>query len=127
MAYFSKKLLTREQKYATIEKECLAIKLGMETFRVYLLGKEFTIQMDHRALKWLTRFKDNNNRLMRWSFSIQPFQFQVQHRKGIGNANTDALSREAELDGQSEPEEGGRGVEEGQITKGQRLSHDLAN
>ena len=58
---------------------------------------------------------------------MQPFQFQVQHRKGIDNANADTLSRQAELDGQSEPEEGGRGVEKRQITKGQRLSHDLAN
>ena len=38
IAYFSKKLLPREQKYSTIEKECLAIKLGMQAFRVYLLG-----------------------------------------------------------------------------------------
>ena len=83
MAYFSRKLLPREQKYATIEKECLAIKLGMEAFQVYLLGKEFTIQTDHRELKWLTRFKDNNNRLMRWSLSMQPFRFQVQHRKEL--------------------------------------------
>ena len=51
VAHFSRKLLPREQKYGTTEKEYLAIKLGMEAFQVYLLGKEFTIQMDHRALK----------------------------------------------------------------------------
>ena len=49
VAYFSRKLLPRKQKYATTEKECLAIKLGMEAFRVYLLGKGFTIQTDHQA------------------------------------------------------------------------------
>ena len=43
VAYFSRKSLPREQKYATTEKECLAIKLGIEAFQVYLLGKEFTI------------------------------------------------------------------------------------
>ena len=58
---------------------------------------------------------------------MQPFQFQVPHRKGIDNANADALSRQAELDGQSEPGEGGKGVEQGQFTKdsrGQRLHHN---
>lgn len=38
VAYFSKKLLPREEKYSTIEIECLAIKLSVEAFRVYLLG-----------------------------------------------------------------------------------------
>ena len=30
--------MPREQRYATVEKECLAIKLGVETFQVYLLA-----------------------------------------------------------------------------------------
>ena len=45
----SRKLLPRETRYSTIEKECLAIKLGVEAFRVYLLGRKFEIQTDHRA------------------------------------------------------------------------------
>ena len=49
VAYFSRKLLEREEKYSTIEKECLAIKLAIQAFRVYLLGKPFTIQTDHRS------------------------------------------------------------------------------
>ena len=59
VAYFSRKLLPREQRYATVEKECLAIKLGVEVFQVYLLGREFIIQTDHRALQWLTKFKNS--------------------------------------------------------------------
>ncbi|KAL5469182.1 hypothetical protein EMCRGX_G030400 [Ephydatia muelleri] len=39
VAYYSKKLLHREERYSTIEKECLAIKLGMFAFRTYLLGR----------------------------------------------------------------------------------------
>ena len=42
VAFFSHKLLPREEKYATVEKECLAIRLGIEAFRVYLLGRPFT-------------------------------------------------------------------------------------
>ena len=51
VAYFSRKLLPHEEKYATIEKECLAIKLAVEAFSVYLLGRHFTIQTDHRSLE----------------------------------------------------------------------------
>ena len=93
VAYFSRKLLPREQKYATIEKECLAIKLACEAFKVYLLGRQFVVQTDHRALEWLNRLKDNNSRLTRWSLSLQPFEFTVKHRAGTANSNADALSR----------------------------------
>uniref|UniRef100_A0A1X7TA94 Reverse transcriptase RNase H-like domain-containing protein n=1 Tax=Amphimedon queenslandica TaxID=400682 RepID=A0A1X7TA94_AMPQE len=64
VAYFSKKLLPREEKYSTIEKECLAIKLGVKAFQVYLLGKQFQIQTDHRALVWLNNMKDKTSRLI---------------------------------------------------------------
>ena len=48
IAYFS---IPREQKYSTIEKECLAIKLGVEAFCVYLMERTFEIQTDHRSLE----------------------------------------------------------------------------
>ena len=51
IAYFSKNLLPREQRYSTVEKECLAIKLATHAIRVYLLGRKLIIQTDHRALK----------------------------------------------------------------------------
>eukprot|EP00731_Ephydatia_muelleri_P034076 Em0046g19a len=93
VAYYSRKLLAREQKYATIEKECLAIKLATQAFRVYLLGRPFIIQTDHRALEWLDRLRENNAKLSRWSIALQPFKFQVCHRPGKDNGNADCLSR----------------------------------
>ena len=93
IAFFSRKLLSREEKFSTIEKECLAIKLACQSFRVYLLGRPFLIQTDHRALEWLDRLKENNVRLTRWSLALQPFQFEVKHRPGRDNGNADALSR----------------------------------
>ena len=93
IAYFSKKLLDRERKYAVVEKECLAIKLGLQAFSVYLIEKPFIIQTDHRALQWLQKFKEGSSRLMRWSLMLQPYQFTVEHRKGQENASADGLSR----------------------------------
>ena len=95
VAYWSRKLLPREQRYSTIEKECLAIKLGAEAFKVYLLGRTFTIETDHRSLVWMERLKDTNNRLARWSLALQCFCFSVKHRAGSLNGNADALSRAA--------------------------------
>ena len=92
VAYYSRKLLAREQKYATVE-ECLAIKLGMQHFHVYLLGRLFVVQTDHRALRWLDQAKDTNSRLCRWSLGMQTFKFKVEHRAGTSNGNADSLSR----------------------------------
>ena len=118
IAYFSRKLLPREVRYSTVEKECLAIKLGMETFRVYLLGRKFTVETDHRSLVWLNKLKESNSRLTRWSQALQPFNYSVVHRAGLSNGNADALSRVstvAEHDGATNSfvaEEGGWSVKE---------------
>ena len=95
IAYFSRKLIPREERYSTVEKECLAIKLGVHAFRVYLLGRPFVVQTDHRSLEWLHRLKENNARLTRWSLSLQPYDFTVEHRAGTSNGNADGLSRGA--------------------------------
>ena len=116
VAYYSQKLLPREERYSTIEKECLAIKLGIHAFRVYLLGKPFTIETDHRALEWLDRVKDNNPRLTRWSLYLQPYQYQVVYRPGHSSGNADGLFRGiGTTTSCTKPQfaagEGGRGVE----------------
>ena len=108
VAYLSWKLLHREQKYATIEKECLAIKLEVEAFQVYLLGDEFMIQTDHRVLQWLKKFKDSNNWLLRRGLVFQSFRCQVVHCKGQDNGNADSLSRQAEWQNSLRPEKGER-------------------
>ena len=93
VSYFSRKLLPHETRYATVEKECLAVKLSIEQFCVYLTGRRFTVQTDHSALRWLDCMKDQNARLTRWSLALQPYQFDIQHRAGRKNVNTDSLSR----------------------------------
>ena len=81
IAYFSRKLLSREKNYSTIEKECLVIFLGIKAFEIYLLGRQFIIQTDHQSLTWLNKFKDKNPRLTRWSLMLQSYNFIVQQRK----------------------------------------------
>ena len=93
VAYYSMKFLPREEGYAAVEKECLAVKLGIHTFRVHLLGRKFVVVTDHRSLEWLQRMKGNNSRLTRWSLNLQPYHFEVQYRPGKTNSNADGLLR----------------------------------
>ncbi|XP_039862407.1 uncharacterized protein LOC120718122 [Simochromis diagramma] len=91
--YLSRKLLPRETNYSTVEKEALAIKWALEKLRYYLLGREFELETDHRALTWIQSMKDHNSRLTRWYLSLQPFRFTIRHRPGKLNVVADYLSR----------------------------------
>eukprot|EP00064_Thunnus_orientalis_P002528 superscaffoldBa00000188_g2535 len=78
---------------AVLAQEGLAIKWALESLRYYLLGREFDLETDHRALTWMNSMKDHNSRLTRWYLSLQPFQFQIRHRAGKTNVVADYLSR----------------------------------
>ena len=95
VAFASRKLLPREMNYSTIEKECLAIVWALKFFNTYLYGQVFTIETDHQPLSWLHRMKSSNARLTRWALAIQPYQFEIKHRRGQENGNADGLSRGA--------------------------------
>lgn len=93
VAYISRKLYPREVRYSTVEKECLAVKWALDTFRYYLLGREFTIETDHRPLQWMDRMRDTNARITRWYLSMQPYKFNIRHVPGKSNTTADFLSR----------------------------------
>ena len=95
LAFFSWKLLDRERNYSTVEKECLAIVAALKHFEVYLLGRTFVVQTDHRALKYLNSMRSTNSRLTRWALTLQDYNFRVKYRPGESKGNADALSRQA--------------------------------
>ena len=53
VGYASKKLSLAEAKYPIIEKECLAVVWFIRCFKLYLAGKRFTLQTDHKPPKYL--------------------------------------------------------------------------
>ena len=93
ISYFSRKLLEWEKHYAVTEKEALSVFWALNLLRPYLWGRKFTLQTDHRALVWLQKIKSHNQRLLRWSLSLQDFDFQIQHIPGKLNIVADSLSR----------------------------------
>lgn len=55
------KMLEDETRYLTIEMDCLAIKWALDSLKYYLLGREFVLETDHRALQWLHKMRNSNN------------------------------------------------------------------
>ena len=93
VVYASKKLLDRERRYSTIERECLAIVWAIQKFANYLYGKDFIIQTDHQPLVFLNEAKFVNGRIMRWTLFLQSYRFRMESIKGTDNVGADSLSR----------------------------------
>ena len=66
IAYASKTMTGPQLKYATTEKELLAVVFAFDKFRSYLVGDKVIVYTDHAALKYLLTKKDAKPRLIRW-------------------------------------------------------------
>ena len=107
--FYSRKLTAAEQNYAATELEGLAVVAAILQFEVYLIGRHFVVQTDHRALTFLDSAKHLNPRLTRWCLRLQQFTFTVRYRPGKQNINADALSRQAWIDSGGPLHSTGRG------------------
>ena len=94
--YASRKLLAREQKYSTGEKECLAVMFTIEKFQRYLKGQEFIIETDHRPLQVLNGDNATNPRVMRWGLILQGYKYKMSYIPGKDNVLADYLSRQSQ-------------------------------
>ena len=97
ICYFSKKFDKHQKNYSTIEKECLAMLLALQHFDVYLNTTVYPVLVftDHNPLTFIHRMKNKNQRLVRWSLTLQEYNLDIRHIKGKDNVMADALSRVA--------------------------------
>ena len=66
IAYVSKSLEGREQRYCTARKELLAVVRALKHFKWYLYGQKITVRTDNSAVSWLHRSKDPVGQPARW-------------------------------------------------------------
>ncbi|KAG8172839.1 hypothetical protein JTE90_002920 [Oedothorax gibbosus] len=98
VAYYSRTMTKTERNYSQTDKEALAILAGVKKFHSYLLGRRFKIVTDHRPLLGIFNSTKPipqmiSPRVLRWSLSLQAYDYELEYRKGKDIANTDALSR----------------------------------
>ena len=93
VGYASKKLSLAEAKYPIIEKECLAVVWGIRCFKLCLAGMRFTLQTDHKQLKYLKDAAYQNDCVFRWAMAVQEYSFRVEDITDKGNIGADFWSR----------------------------------
>ena len=52
--------------------------VGIRHFKLYLAGKRFTLQTDHKPLKYLKDAAYQNYRVFRWAMAVQEYSFCVE-------------------------------------------------
>ncbi|UYV66646.1 hypothetical protein LAZ67_4002439 [Cordylochernes scorpioides] len=72
--YFSRALRSHERNYSISELECLEIFESVDKFRVYLMGRKFTIFSDHYALQ--IPIKNPSGRLFRWRLRLSSYEYE---------------------------------------------------
>ena len=82
IAFSSRPLAPAERKYSQLEKEGLAIIMGVKRFHQYLFGREFTIVSDHKPLQHL--FSESkatpvlaSDRIQRWSLILAACNYKT--------------------------------------------------
>jgi hypothetical protein len=93
VSFWSKRFIGAERKYATSEKELMAVVRAIQHFKQYVYGAHFEVVSDHQPLKWLYGLADPAPRLARWQTVLREYEFTIVHRKGTAHSNADALSR----------------------------------
>ena len=93
IAYASRSLTKAERNYSTTDCEALALVWAVEYFRVYLLGRKFTLVTDHCPLVYLKTVRNPKGRIARWLLHLSEYDWSIQHREGSSHGNGDGLTR----------------------------------
>ncbi|KHJ40123.1 hypothetical protein D918_09820 [Trichuris suis] len=98
VAFAPRCLTSTEQRYAQIEQEAYAVTWACERFRMFLIGKEFHVETDHKPVVAPLGQKTLDNlppRIQRFRMSLMHFNFTISHVPGKYMTAADALSRAA--------------------------------
>ena len=98
VGFSSRTLGKAEQNYSQLDKEALAIVLGVKKYHQYLYGRQFEIKTDHNPLTHI--FSESraipamaSGRIQRWALTLGAYNYTIQYKEGRENSNSDALSR----------------------------------
>ena len=96
VAFYSDTLTVTEQRYAFIDKECLAICLAFEKWDSLLYGKsDIMVETDHQPIEIIFKkpLYKASRRLQAMRMRLQCWSFAVNYKKGAHQVIADTLSK----------------------------------
>ena len=96
MSYASRTMTETEQRYAQIEKEALAVTWACQKFDLFLVGRTFLIETDHKPLVPLLVNKDLSElpiRIQRFRMRLMKYDYKISNSPGSRMFIADFLSR----------------------------------
>lgn len=93
LGFHGRKCSEAESYLHSFMNEALAVNVGINKWKVFLWGREFTVVTDCRALIWLLTYEGTNAAVRRLQFEILGFWFTIHHRVEALNGNCDSVSQ----------------------------------
>ena len=93
VAFLSRTLTNTEQRYATHDRELLAIYYALTRWKHYVHGLNPIVYTDHKPLTHIFNQKDISDRQARWLEKIQEVNPVIKYVQGADNSLADLLSR----------------------------------
>ena len=96
VAFASRSMTDTERRYSQIEKEALALVWACEKFGDYAIGKDITLETDHKPLVPLlgkTNLDCLPPRVLRFRIRLMRFSYTITHIPGKQLYTADTLSR----------------------------------
>ena len=96
VTYASRSMSETERRYAQIEKEALALTWACDKFSMYVLGKKFRLETDHKPPVPLLGSKQLDSlppRVLRFRLRLARYDYTIEHVPGKELYTADTLSR----------------------------------
>lgn len=97
VAFFSRTLTASERLQPAIEREATAIVEAVRKWRLFLIGRRFTIVTDQQAVSFMFNVRHSskikNDKILRWRLDLSEYQYDIMYRPGVNNIPCDTLSR----------------------------------
>ena len=82
IAFASKSLTDTETRYANIKRELLAIVFACQRFNTYMLGRQFTVESDHKPMEMIHQksLASATPRLQRMLLQLQRYDLTIKYK-----------------------------------------------